>query len=389
MKNILTVFLTIMFMAMNLSGCAFSADSQQESILDKSDEVQSDMVSGDNSTEQETNENISQEPEENYTDASYFEYHFQNGKAIITGYTGSSTEVKIPKVIEGYEVCEVVSFSGNQIVESVIIPEGVTALGSSAFCNCVNLTNIVIPDSVISIREDAFAGTRWLDNQPEGVVYAGKVAYTYKTGYPETITEIELEEGTLGIAERAFSGLRNLERIDIPDSVFSVGAGAFDFTIWYDNQKHTTQTGSSIVYDNGESMKLIYVGKVAYELLVVSVYDSVEVTLEEGTTGIAESCFSGSHLESIYIPESVVCIGRAAFQGTDLMSVTIPENVFAIGGAAFYNCKILTHVTIPDNVVSIGVEAFDKCEYVTIYGNAGSYAETYAEESGIAFDVID
>lgn len=60
MKRFLSVFLTVMLVAMNLSGCAYSTDSSQGSRLDNSDNVQSDMVSENNSIE-ETDENISQE----------------------------------------------------------------------------------------------------------------------------------------------------------------------------------------------------------------------------------------------------------------------------------------------------------------------------------------
>ena len=40
---------------------------------------------------------------------------------------------------------------------SVILPDSVTSIGESAFAGCNSLTTITIPDSVTSIGEDAFS----------------------------------------------------------------------------------------------------------------------------------------------------------------------------------------------------------------------------------------
>jgi len=49
-----------------------------------------------------------------------------------------------------------VKYNGN--VENVIIPEGVTAIGYSAFYELENITSVTIPQSVISIGDNAFRG---------------------------------------------------------------------------------------------------------------------------------------------------------------------------------------------------------------------------------------
>ena len=60
-----------------------------------------------------------------------------------------------------------------------------------------------------------------------------------------------------------------------------------------------------------------------------------------------------------------------------------------IGDLAFCECKSLTSVTIPDSVTSIGDRAFYWCSTkLTIKGKAGSYAETYAKENNIPFEVL-
>lgn len=53
---------------------------------------------------------------------------------------------------------------------------------------------------------------------------------------------------------------------------------------------------------------------------------------------------------------------------------------------AFTNCKNMTSILIPESVTEIRELAFDGCEKLTtIYGKAGSYAETYAKDNGYTF----
>ena len=65
----------------------------------------------------------------------------------------------------------------------VTIPDDVTYIGSAAF-NQSFLLSVTIPNSVTYIGSGAFESTPWYDNQPDGLVYAGKVAYKYKGEMP-------------------------------------------------------------------------------------------------------------------------------------------------------------------------------------------------------------
>lgn len=151
-------------------------------------------------------------------------------------------------------------------------------------------------------------------------------------------------------------------------------------------------------------------------------------------TGIGDSCFKGSTIKTVYIPDCVtyigahafencaylshvtfdsstakVTIGSAAFQNcpslstihlpvvklgdtvfgncTSLASVTLAEGSEAIGRYCFSNCKALSSVTIPESVKqeNMGQDIFFGCDRgkVTVITPLGSDAETYAENAGV------
>ncbi|MDE5562831.1 MAG: leucine-rich repeat domain-containing protein [Clostridiales bacterium] len=119
------------------------------------------------------------------------------------------------------------SFGYCGALTSITIPDGVTSIRNGAFSHCGKLANIVVPDSVVTIGYDAFGNTAWYANQPNGLIYAGKVAYAYKGGMAND-TEIVLEEGTKSIADWAFASCNRLVSITLPNSLVYIGSAAFD-----------------------------------------------------------------------------------------------------------------------------------------------------------------
>ena len=111
-------------------------------------------------------------------------------------------------------------------LRSIEIPNNVTQIGEYAFAYCTSLTTITIPNSVTNIGQYAFDRTPWLTNHEDGLVYAGKVAYTYKGTMPEVLS-LNLDEGTLGIADWAFSNFENLTAISLPNTLEKIGEYAF------------------------------------------------------------------------------------------------------------------------------------------------------------------
>ncbi len=111
-------------------------------------------------------------------------------------------------------------------LKTLTILDGVTGIDGSVFYECSGLTTISIPNSVTWIDYNAFKRTKWYDNQPDGLVYAGLVLYKYKGNMPAN-TNIVIKEGTKSITSWAFVGCSGLTSISIPNSVMSIGDGAF------------------------------------------------------------------------------------------------------------------------------------------------------------------
>ncbi len=214
--------------------------------------------------------------------------------------------------------------NGASSLENLTIPNGVTYIGAGAFSNA-DLKEVVIPSSVLEIREEAFYANRNLDS-------------------------LSLSNGLKTIGNAAFS-YNNLSSVSIPYSVESIGDYAF-----INDQDRQALTSLSL----GGSLKTIGEGAFAYHLLT-----------------------------TLNIPNKVTSIGNAAFVQLDttthstLTSLTFssPSSLKTVGDEAFLYAR-LGSLSIPSSVTSIGARAFgalrEGVETLDISANVTSLGENFA-----------
>ena len=122
----------------------------------------------------------------------------EDGTLEITSYKGNEVNVEVPTVIGkslvttiGKETFSpwknsIINRDARSEIRSIIIPEGVSSIGTGAFKGCSSLTEIHIPEGVHTIGDKAFSGCR-------------------------SLTEIHIPEGVRAIGYRAFEDCDQLQ----------------------------------------------------------------------------------------------------------------------------------------------------------------------------------
>ena len=121
----------------------------------------------------------------------------------------------------------------------VVVPEGVTSIGESAFEDCIKLTSVTLPKGLTSIGGWAFYRCSSLTGitLSEGVASIGDSAFKGC----DSLTDITLPEGMTRIGNNSFSWSINLRRVVLPKSLMSIGESAFEYC--YSLQEITAYSG--------------------------------------------------------------------------------------------------------------------------------------------------
>jgi hypothetical protein len=219
-------------------------------------------------------------------------------------------------------------------IKAVTIDSGVTSIGTSAFFQCNNLTDITIPDTLDTIGKGAF-------------YFCGKLA---GITIPDKVTTIE---------DSTFAGCGSFSSVTIPENVTSIGTSAFALC---DNLTDIT------IPDN-----VATIGDSAF----ADCYSLKTIVLPGNLKTIRYRTFYGcSGLTGVTIPGSVKSIENIAFTNCDsLKSLTIPKSVSTIEAFAFG--YIVTGENEDEDLVKI--------PGFVIKGYLDTAAEDYARKNGFKF----
>lgn len=282
--------------------------------------------------------------------------------SMVMGLLGGAPEagkVTIPSTIDGYQVLKIGDINADSSVKGVfenlagvkdantgeeysikqlVIPEGVTVLGTNCFKN-VKCEEIIIPSGVTTIGESCFQDSKIEKvTLPDSVASIGELAF----GRCNSLSEINYGTGLKEIGSKAFIWCTSLTDINIPDSVTTLGEGAFA----------ECTSATTLTVGNGIT-----------ELPKTAFFECTSLksaSLPAGLTGIGESAFQGcSSLTQIVLPESVTALGNKAFEGCNsLTQIALPTGVTTIGKNTFKGCSSLSEITLPISIQSIGENAF-------------------------------
>ena len=345
---------------------------------------------------------------------------------VITGYTGAMGEAEIPETINGVTVVGIAdhAFHANENLLAVTIPGTVKTIGASAF-NASRIGSVTMETGVASIGAYAFADCPELSSitLPDSVAAMGEGAFHSCTA----LTAVQLPAGLTALSESLFSGCTFLEEVALPDDLETIGAASFANCAYLNGIRLGAKV-SSVAQDAFSGCKALASIDVTQGNLYLSSADSVLLSADgtqlllypegkadenyaipDGVITLGPSAMKNSRLQTLALSDDLMVIGQNALYGsryleqlvfaangqltsieqsafgwcTALKELVLPETVAEIAQEAFAGCD-LDSITIPADAV-LGEDVFSNHSELTIYGEAGSDAQIYAQNHGVRF----
>ncbi len=164
-----------------------------------------------------------------------YQYFARDGRAVLTEYRGTATEVIVPETIDGHAVYGLYkTFSGCDTITSLVVPNSVKVISEMSLKGMTALTSVTLPFAgayrgakgagglfgyVFDYSENTQNG--WIEQYAEGGSRA-----KYYTEIPASVSKVTLTDAET-IAYGAFSNMHNLTEIILPTCVKTIKGRAF------------------------------------------------------------------------------------------------------------------------------------------------------------------
>ena len=262
----------------------------------------------------------------------------------------------------------------DELIDELVIPEGITDIKPYAFYNCTGIKNFVIPEGVVSIGSSAFYNCQLSNRElliPSSVESIGNSAFgstkivalkTKAVTPPALDTNSTFSSAVIIVPVKSIDAYKN-------DESWSVYAEKIV------GDEHAIRTVDIKAFEGGSALRNAIGDSLTtsvYDLKVkgtINSYDAIilrtkmpllcNLDLSEATIVASEYPYYNSDCTQDNI------LGSGMFKGTGLINVVLPNNITEIGSSAFSGCKSLKSVNIPNGVTRIGGYAFYQCTSLT------------------------
>lgn len=229
-------------------------------------------------------------------------------------------------------------------ISEIVLPESLISIGNDSFRGCSSIRSIELPGSLCTIGDHAFQNCTSLANIrfPHRMDRIGMAAFNGCV----SLTEISLPEGITEIKRATFYKCQNLVEVHIPKSVTTIWSNAF------------TDCGLFKAYMSSPDKEL-YID----DWLIHYKWDEIEtLKIRQGTVGIAGMDWANpTKLTTLELPRTLKYIGYEAFTHAPITSLKLPSDLQRIDTGAFRDTN-LKNIVIPRSVTKIDKWAFMDCE---------------------------
>ena len=248
--------------------------------------------------------------------------------------------------------------------------------------------DVVIPDRIDNKKVTSIADSAFREKSITSVVFGQYVESigNYAFYSCQSLNELDFSKSSVKtIGDYAFTVCKSLESIEFPDSLESVGYGAFSA---YTDGYYGSYVASSLksvkfggglksiesyaFYENRALNTVKFTGDALTSIGYRSFYntDITELDLSGANASIGTSAFSNCNSLRTVKLSGVNTIESGAFYGCDeLVNLEMSDTLTTIEGSAFCSCTSLKTVIFSDSVTTIADGSFTDCtglESVTI-----------------------